>query len=221
MRKVFTPPSTGGGSIRAWLGGLVLTLVVFLVLPLTQMISARKDKMVNLAKVTGTLPPPPDAPPPPPPPPPPPEEKQEPPKPDLQMEARPLSLDQLSLDLAVGEGGAFLSGLDSVMQQAAETTQDTIFGLADLDNRPQPMVQVAPVHPRDLLKARVEGQVVLLFVVGEDGRVEEPRVETSSRPEFEKPALEAVRKWKFKPGNKDGKAVKTYLRQPIRFAISS
>ena len=70
-------------------------------------------------------------------------------------------------------------------------------------------------------KAKIEGVVTLVFVLNEDGRVEEPRVETSSRPEFEKPALEAIRKWRFKPGVKDGRPVRTYIRIPMRFRVTS
>lgn len=108
-----------------------------------------------------------------------------------------------------------------VFEKAAESATSTIFSLAELDNRPVPTSQVAPAHPRALLKAKVDGLVVLLFVVREDGRIDEPRVESSSHPDFEKPALDAVKKWKFKPGQKDGKPVATYIRQPIRFTISS
>ena len=67
----------------------------------------------------------------------------------------------------------------------------------------------------------VEGSVTLVFVLDEDGRVEDPRVENSTRPEFEKPALEAVRKWRFQPGMKDGQPVRTYIRVPIRFSVST
>jgi protein TonB len=68
-----------------------------------------------------------------------------------------------------------------------------------------------------LKKAKIEGSVTLVFVLNEEGRVEDARVENSSRPEFEKPALDAIRKWRFRPGMKDGQAVRTYIRQPIRF----
>jgi protein TonB len=110
---------------------------------------------------------------------------------------------------------------DSIFDQAAEAATSAIFSLAELDNRPVPTSQSAPVHPRSMLKAKVEGMVVLLFVVNESGRIEDPRIETSSHPDFEKPALDAIKRWKFKPGQKDGKPVATYIRQPIRFSISS
>jgi len=72
-----------------------------------------------------------------------------------------------------------------------------------------------------LRKAKVEGVVTLIFVLDETGRVEDPRVENSSRPEFEKPALDAIRKWRFSPGQKDGQAVRTYIRVPLRFRVTT
>lgn len=122
---------------------------------------------------------------------------------------------------SVGGSGGGLVMDNRIFEKAAEAATSSIFSLAELDNRPVPMSQAAPRHPRDLLKAKTEGLVVLLFVVNESGRIEDPRVETSSHPDFEKPALDAVKRWKFKPGQKDGKPVSTYVRQPIRFTISS
>ena len=72
-----------------------------------------------------------------------------------------------------------------------------------------------------LRKAKVEGVVTLVFVLDETGRVEDPRVENSTRPEFEKPALDAIRKWRFSPGQKDGQAVRTYIRVPLRFRVTT
>lgn len=123
------------------------------------------------------------------------------------------------LDVALGSGGA-LAGLFDFREAAAGMAGSDIFDAADLERRPEVMAPVSPVYPSELRKARVEGVVTLVFVVGTDGTVEDPRVESASRPEFEKPALEAIRKWRFKPGMKEGEAVRTYLRLPIRFRVS-
>ena len=78
-----------------------------------------------------------------------------------------------------------------------------------------------PFSSLELKKAKIEGIVTLVFVLNEEGRVEDPRVENASRPEFEKAALEAVRRWRFRPGEKDGKPVRTYIKQPLRFRVGS
>ena len=99
--------------------------------------------------------------------------------------------------------------------------QEDTFDVADLEKRPEAVSQVAPTYPTELRKAKVEGMVTLVFVLDETGRVEDPRVENSSRPEFEKPALEAIRKWRFRPGEKDGQPVRSYIRIPMKFRVAA
>ena len=222
MRKVYTPPPVSGGRFWPLAGAIGLSFVLFLILPFTTMISGKKSETMELTQVASVEPPKFEEPPPVEEEPPPPKD-QEPPPPELTMtETAPISIDQLLGDVAVGSGtgfgpGAFFDAGD----KAADPVKEMVFSMEDLDQKPVAIAQINPQHPKDLLKAKVEGQVVLLFIVDEQGRVEDPRVENSSRPEFEKPALDAVRKWKFKPGTKEGEPVKTYIRQPIRFSIAT
>jgi len=143
-----------------------------------------------------------------------------PPEPQLaeSQQQIPISAD---LDVAMGSGGG-LAGFGEVHSlTAVEALKDEAFDVSDLEKRPQAVSQVAPAYPVELRKAKVEGSVTLVFVLSEDGRVVDPRVENSSRPEFEKPALDAIRKWRFSPGMKDGRAVRTYIRVPMRFRVST
>ena len=202
------------------MGALCITLSVFLILPLTQMVSSRVNKQLLLSKVdTAVIAPPMENTPPPEPPP---EEKPpEEPAPELAETAQPLSLAIPQLDIAVGTGGVLPgSGLpaDTALDAAEELKA---FDISELDKAPAVISSVSPNYPRDLLRARVEGTVVLLFVVDEAGRVGDPRVENSSHPAFEQPALDAVRRWRFRPGSKEGESVKTFMRLPMRFRINS
>jgi protein TonB len=141
--------------------------------------------------------------------------------PEPQLADTPQQI-QLAADLEVASGsGGALAGFGEIraLAAAAEAPMDT-FDVTDLEQRPEAISQTPPAYPPDLKKARIEGVVTLVFVLGNDGRVEDPRVENASRPEFEKPALDAIRKWRFRPGVKDGQAVRTYIRQPMRFRLS-
>lgn len=91
---------------------------------------------------------------------------------------------------------------------------------ADLDQRPRPVLTVEPVYPAELRKRRLEGTVSVVFLVGTDGKVRNPQVERSTDPSFDRPALEAVRQWKFEPGMRNGAKVEFKMRQPIRFRAS-
>jgi len=217
MRLIYEPPSTRTNLPLVFLGATLITLAVFLVLPLTQMISSGVQKQYDLSQVDTA------APPPPPPsaevePPPPPETPDEPPPPELSEIPKQLSLSDLDLDLGMGGGGFLGGGAIGVDQVGLEEV--AIFDMADLDQRPQAIARVEPRHPRELLKAKIEGYVVLLFVIDEEGRVMDPRVETSSHPEFETAALKALTRWRFKPGTVDGKQVRTFVRQKIDFRIN-
>lgn len=218
MRRVYTPPriSTNWGVIGLW--ALLLTLAVFLVLPLTQMVSSyRQDQlMVRPADVSMEAPPDFDEPPPPPPP----EEKpEEPPPPNLNDVPQPLNLN-IDLEVAMG-GGGVLASLGNLGGSGQGEALLDAFSLSDLEKRPEVVSSVAPVYPADMRKARIEGAVTLIFVLNAQGQVEGLSVQRSSRPEFERPAMDAVRKWKFTPGMKDGEPVRTYMKLPIRFRINT
>jgi TonB family protein len=91
------------------------------------------------------------------------------------------------------------------------------FSIADLDQRPRAIIQAAPDYPVDLRKHKVEGTVQVVFMVDREGRVTNPRVEKSTNPAFERPALDAVRRWKFEPGTRSGQNVAFKMRVPITF----
>ena len=86
------------------------------------------------------------------------------------------------------------------------------------DERPVPVKAYPPAYPPEMLKARVSGLVNLAIVIDDAGVVVERAVVRSTRAEFEQPALDAVRKWKFKPAVKGGAAVTVRMIVPIQFS---
>ncbi len=98
-----------------------------------------------------------------------------------------------------------------------DDTLESAFSLAEIDQKPQVVFQAVPVYPASLRSRKLEGVVRVIFVVDPTGRVTSPRVEHSSHPAFDKPALDAVRKWKFEPAVKGGNRVACKMRVPIRF----
>jgi protein TonB len=198
---------------------LLLTLAVFLFLPVMQTIGSRSSQdLIVTAVDIGNLPPPP---------PPPPdhveeEEEPPPPPPKLAQEAAPLDLAQLELALnpGFGEGlhGDFTIDLAGRLSDAGgEEEMDRIFSLADLDQRPRVVVQRAPSYPPELRREKRQGTVTILFVVDARGRVVDPKVEKSTDPAFERAALEAVKHWRFEPGTRKGDKVSFKMRVPITF----
>jgi len=154
-------------------------------------------------------------------------EKQAPPEkaPELKEEPAPLDLAQLELavnpGLGDGAGGDFLTRAPAVLTAHAAAANDAateqIFALADLDQPPRALVQPAPEYPAALRKQKLDGTVYVLFMVDRTGRVENPIVQKSTDPGFESAALQAVKRWKFEPGKRNGEPVVFRMRVPITF----
>lgn len=207
-------------------GGFVCTLALFLVLPLLEAISAPPAADLVLSSLeTGELPPPP---------PPPPEEEQEEkpeeaeeePTPELTEQSQDLDLEQLAmaLDPSLDEaafGGEFVVTLGANLgpKKGDAAQQEELFSVADLDQKPRVVYQPGPSLSAEL-RRKAPGRVEILFTVDENGRVTDPVVKSASDPVFERPALAAVKQWKFEPGKKNGQPVRFRMRVPITFPAS-
>ena len=94
-----------------------------------------------------------------------------------------------------------------------------IFSISELDRHPEPVVQVAPTFPFNLKRESIEGRVIVEFVVDTEGRVLGATVMESSHAGFEEAAVTGVGRWKFRPGQKNGRPVNTRMRVPILFRL--
>lgn len=81
------------------------------------------------------------------------------------------------------------------------------FGLAISDGDYLPIVKVAPIYPRRALSRGLEGYVIVEFTVTKTGAVRDPFIVESSSTLFEKAALKAVLKFKYKPRIVDGEPI--------------
>lgn len=89
------------------------------------------------------------------------------------------------------------------------------------DNQLTPFIRVSPNYPRQALERGVEGFVDVRFDVTSFGGTDNISV-IGAEPEgmFEKSALKAVRKWKYKPELLDGQPQPAFnQRERIRFRL--
>jgi TonB family protein len=93
------------------------------------------------------------------------------------------------------------------------------FEFIKLDQTPVVKNRVPPQYPSAMLKAHIEGEVLVDFVVTNEGKVVKAFAAKSTRREFEAAAVAAVNKWKFQPGMKSGRAVNTHMQVPIAFSL--
>ncbi|WP_146662108.1 energy transducer TonB [Anaerohalosphaera lusitana] len=198
-------------------GAVAITLAFFLVLPLMQTLSKPpKQDMVVRSVDTGKL----EAPDPPPEPEPEeeePEPEKEPPK--LEQNNAPLDLSQLEVALNPGFGDGWAAGDFGVSLNtfASENKDvDALFSIADLDQKPRVLYQPGPTMNAQMRK-NAPGKVYVIFIVDKQGRVASPRVQKSTNPVFEKAAISTIKRWKFEPGKRNGKAVRFRMRVPFVF----
>ncbi|MEO6995155.1 MAG: TonB family protein [Lacunisphaera sp.] len=85
---------------------------------------------------------------------------------------------------------------------------------------PKVLNAVEPDYPYVMAKFGINAKVAVDFTVDRDGSVRNPVIATSDNPAFDEPALEAILKWKFSPGEIDGVRVKVGVRQPIQFSMN-
>ncbi|MEW6744605.1 MAG: TonB family protein [Planctomycetota bacterium] len=95
-----------------------------------------------------------------------------------------------------------------------------LYSEADLDQRPRVAYQPAPPL-NQATRAKAPGWVLVIFIVDEHGKVENPKVQSSSDPVFEGPALTAVKDWVFEPGKRNGRPVRVRMRVPVTFSAAS
>ncbi|MDE0840268.1 MAG: energy transducer TonB, partial [Kiritimatiellae bacterium] len=94
------------------------------------------------------------------------------------------------------------------------------FEIAEVDAEPFPIRSANPIYPFRAKQRQIEGSVSLSFIVDAAGMVQDVAV-TDSHPRmvFDQSALKAVSQWRFKPGSKDGAAVRVRIHQTIRFTL--
>jgi protein TonB len=95
-----------------------------------------------------------------------------------------------------------------------------VFDISKLDQIPEPKYRVEPQYPFEMRRAGVTGEVVVDFIVDTNGNVMNAFAFRSSQREFEANAVQAVSRWKFKPGRKGGRNVNTHMQVPIVFTLN-
>jgi periplasmic protein TonB len=108
-----------------------------------------------------------------------------------------------------------LTLLGSATAPQTAVADDTIY--TKVDENPVPITTPPPIYPESLIKEKLSGIAAVVIVIDQTGAVISSTVSKSSHPDLEKPAIDAVSKWKFQPGKKDGKPVKVKVTLPLRF----
>lgn len=156
------------------------------------------DEIITRSRRKPNKPPPPKDPPPPP--------RMQVPRMDQQVQNMPrMNMPRLDPPLVGGEG-MFIGNFQQVDRKAEG---DIV-----------PVVVIRPMYPREAAISGIQGWVKVEFVITETGTVKNPRVIDAQPPRvFNREAIRAILKWKFKPRVVEGIAVERRATQVIDFAL--
>lgn len=85
---------------------------------------------------------------------------------------------------------------------------------------PVPISRPAPTYPADALRNGESGTAVVRIDVGADGEPTDVRlVSRSGSRSLDRAALQAAKRWRFRPAQRDGQAVAGSVDVPIAFSL--
>jgi TonB family protein len=113
---------------------------------------------------------------------------------------------------------ALMAAICLLLISAAAGTAQTTHKLSHAEALAAVAAKVPPVYPPIARQLKIEGAVEVEAVVGEDGQVESVNI-VSGNPMLTKPAVEAIRKWKFTPQAQDGKPARAIAPITLNFKM--
>ncbi|MEE9395589.1 MAG: energy transducer TonB [Methylococcales bacterium] len=124
------------------------------------------------------------------------------------------NIDMPNLDLPVSArmNGSLLNGL-----QVLSGVGD---GQIAMSGELIPLVRIEPSYPMRAASRRIEGWVKVTFTITTEGTVKDPKVvDAKPRKIFNRNAIRAILKWKFKPQIEDGKPIERLAVQTLEFTL--
>lgn len=111
------------------------------------------------------------------------------------------------------------AGATTIAVSAPTISHDVSLGREGFfsDGEYMPIVQVAPRYPPRAAERGLEGYVILEFTVTREGTVQNPAVVESSNSVFDRPAMDAVLRFRYRPRVIDGEPVEV---PGVRFRIT-
>lgn len=179
--------------------------------PLKQPKIAPKPRRVAVAKPT--VKPPPDAPPPPP-------DQPPPTKPVPQIVGLTLSSTSTAGAFAAPVGNTNMGAVGPTAKPPSEAKAGGgLTPLAEVDSGPLPLDEVRIPYPTQARADGIEGTVTLMIVVDDTGKVTRARILNGPGHGLNEAALEAIRRFRFKPARQQGRAVSVETRFAYTFEL--
>jgi TonB family protein len=200
----------------ALLGALVMALLVFLAIPVTQHLGNPRSDLIEFREAITITPPAPMVLPPTP-------EQIQPkdpePTPEFKQQLQDFSLSRLELSLNPGISGALRIGSagNSFMTEVDALSEiQQLFTFADLESAPRIINNPSIVYPRELIRSGIrEGRVLVRIEIDTKGRARVLEIISATEPRLIPAAKEVIRKARFTAPKVGGVPQKVHGEWPI------
>ncbi len=99
----------------------------------------------------------------------------------------------------------------------AKAAPEPVYRVGEGVKPPRKIYGADPVFPHKACRELQQGVVELKMVVGANGLPRDIKVQRSLSPDLDEAAMDAVKKWKFAPGTKDGEPVAVQISVEVSF----
>lgn len=111
----------------------------------------------------------------------------------------------------------------TVVSQSNQNVYDEVEVMPEFPGGMQAMIEYLNTnikYPKDAIKQKVSGRVMVMFVVETDGSLSNVRVARKVFPSLDAEAVRVVKSMpKWKPGKEKGKVVRVNYTMPVVFSI--
>jgi TonB family protein len=108
-------------------------------------------------------------------------------------------------------------------QNSSANNDETIYDLHNAHQNgiqaPKAVYTPQPEYTDKARRKKINGVVLLSFVVAKDGTVHDPAVTRSLESSLDQQSLDTVKKWRFEPATKDGQPVAVRIQAEMSFHI--
>jgi TonB family protein len=105
------------------------------------------------------------------------------------------------------------------LDSAVHDQNQGVYRVGNGVSAPAVLYKVDPEYPEEARRAKISGTVVMLLIVDASGNARDIKVVRSLGLGLDEKAIEAVNKWKFRPGYKNGQAVAVQATIQVNFRL--
>lgn len=112
-----------------------------------------------------------------------------------------------------------LTAVSPAWSQTEEKKDRKVYVVGDDVTAPRLVSKTAPDYTQEAKEAGIEGPVILKITVTAEGKADDIEVVKSLDPGLDLKAMDAITKWEFEPGTKDGKPVAVKATIEVNFRL--